>query len=152
MYVVMTMKALGTHAFSQMAAVLSAHLAIFTPGAKVPNFSQILEIVPKTGVVICGYQYDLQGEIQPVPRQYYADRYFPPLPMRIEDQKGELLSTIEFLPWQDGGVLLLRGKLPLDGLMVFLGGEALKKACVVRRPPDLQISYALPITAANFNV
>jgi hypothetical protein len=36
--------------------------------------------------------------------------------------------------------------------MVFLGGEALKKAGVVRRPPDLQISYVLPITTANFGV
>jgi hypothetical protein len=150
MYVVMTMKAVGSHAFAQMAAVLSAHLAIFTPGAKVPNFSHILEIVPKTAVVICGYQYNLRSEIHPVQRQFFNDRYFPPLPMRIEDQKGELLSTIEFLPWQDGGVLLLKGKLPLDGLMIFLGVEALKKAGVVRRPPDLQISYVLPITAANF--
>ncbi len=150
MYVGMVMKAVGVHAFSQMAVLLAAHLAIFSPGAKVPNFSHILEGVPKTTVMVTGYQYNLKGEIQPVPRQFYNDRYFPPLPMRIEDQKGELLSTIEFLPWQDGGVLLLRGKLPLDGLMVFLGGEALKKAGVVRRPPDLQISYVLPITAANF--
>jgi hypothetical protein len=70
--------------------------------------------------------------------------------MRIEDYKGELLSTIQFLPWQDGGVLLLKGKLPLDGLMVFLGGEVLAKAGVIRRPPDLQLSYVLPITPANF--
>jgi hypothetical protein len=113
MYVVMTMKALASRAFSQMAVLLSAHLAIFTPGAKVPNFSHINETLPKEAVVICGYQYNLKGEIKPVPRQFYQDRYFPPLPMRIEDKKGELLSTIEFLPWQDGGVLVLKGKLPL---------------------------------------
>jgi hypothetical protein len=150
MYVAMIMKAVGSHAFGQMTALLVAHLAIFSPGAKVPNFSHILEVVPQTAVMVSGYQYNLRGEIQPVPRQFYNDRYFPPLPMRIEDQKGELLSTIEFLPWQDGGVLLLKGKLPLDGLMIFLGGEALKKAGIVRRPPDLQISYVLPITAAHF--
>jgi hypothetical protein len=150
MYVAMIMKAVGSHAFGQMTALLVAHLGIFSPGARVPNFSHILEAVPKTAVMVTGYQYNLRGEIQPVPRQFYNDRYFPPLPLRIEDQKGELLSTIEFLPWQDGGVLLLKGKLPLDGLMVFLGAEALKKAGVVRRPPDLQISYVLPITAANF--
>ncbi len=150
MYVAMMMKAVGNHAFGQMTALLVAHLAIFSPGAKLPNFSHILETVPKTAVMVTGYQYNLQGEIQPVPRQFYNDRYFPPLPMRIEDQKGELLSTIQFLPWQDGGVLLLKGKLPLEGLMIFLGGEALKKAGVVRRPPDLQISYVLPITNANF--
>jgi hypothetical protein len=150
MYVAMIMKAVGAHAFGQMTALIVAHLAIFSPGARVPNFSHILEAVPKTAVMVTGYQYNLRGEIQPVPRQFYNDRYFPPLPMRIEDQKGELLSTIEFLPWQDGGVLLLKGKLPLDGLMVFLGAEALKKAGVVRRPADLQISYVLPITATNF--
>jgi hypothetical protein len=150
MYVVMIMTSVGIHAFGQMTALLVAHLAIFSPGAKVPDFSHILETVPKTAVMVTGYQYNLRGEIQPVPRQFYNDRYFPPPPMRIEDQKGELLSTIEFLPWQDGGVLLLKGKLPLDGLMIFLGGEALKKAGVVRRPPDLQISYVLPITAVNF--
>jgi len=150
MYVAMIMKAVGVHAFSQMMVLLVAHLAIFSPGAKVPNFSHILEAVPKTAVMVTGYQYNLRGEIQPVPRQFYNDRYFPPLPMRIEDQKGELLSTIEFLPWQDGGVLLLRGKLPLEGLMVFLGGEVLKRAGIVRPEPDLQISYVLPITAANF--
>jgi len=150
MYVAMIMKAAGIHAFGQMTALLVAHLAIFSPGAKVPNFSHILEAVPKTAVMVTGYQYNLRGEIQPVPRQFYNDRYLPSLPMRIEDRKGELLSTIEFLPWQDGGVLLLKGKLPLDGLMVFLGREALKKAGVVRRPSDLQISYVLPITAANF--
>jgi hypothetical protein len=150
MYVVMIMTSVGIHAFGQMTALLVAHLAIFSPGAKVPDFSHILETVPKTAVMVTGYQYNLRGEIQPVPRQFYNDRYFPPPPMRIEDQKGELLSTIEFLPWQDGGGLLLKGKLPLDGLMIFLGGEALKKAGVVRRPPDLQISYVLPITAVNF--
>jgi hypothetical protein len=150
MYVIMAMNAVGIHAFSQMVALLSGHLGIFAPGAKVPNSSRILEVLPKTAIVICGYQYNLKGEIQPVPPQFYNDRYFPPLPMRIEDRKNELLSTIEFLPWQDGGVVLLKGKLPLDELMVFLGGEALKKAGVVRRPPDLQISYVLPITRTNF--
>jgi hypothetical protein len=53
--------------------------------------------------------------------------------------------------WQDGGAIVLRGKLPLDGLMVFLGKEALAKGGVICRPDDLQISHVLPITPANFN-
>lgn len=48
-------------------------------------------------------------------------------------------------------MVLLQGKLPLDGLLVFLGKEALQKASVVRRPLDLQISYVLPITTTEFS-
>jgi hypothetical protein len=33
--------------------------------------------------------------------------------------KGELLSTIKFLSWQDGGVVMQKGKLPLERLMPF---------------------------------
>lgn len=150
-YVVMVMRPAGTYTFNKMAAFLVAHLGIFTPGAKLPNFSQILEGLPKTAVTISGYQYSLGGDLVPVPRQFYNDRYMPPPPILIENQEGHLLSTIQFLPWQDGGVVLLRGKLPLDGLLIFLGKEALQKTGVVRRPPDLQISYVLPITPANFN-
>lgn len=151
MYVVMVMRPTGARTFNKMMAFLVAHLSIFSPGAEIPNFSHILKGVPQTAVTLPGYQYNLSGNLVPVPRQFYNDRYLPPPPMLIEDQKGNLLSTIEFLPWQDGGTIMLRGKLPLDGLMVFLGKEVLRKSGVVRRPSDLQISYVLPITAASFS-
>lgn len=109
----------------------------------------ILENTPKDVIALCGYQYNLQGELLPVPRQLYNDRYFPPPPLRIESPKGDVLSTIQFLPWQAGGVVLLRGKLPLEGLLVFLGKEALKGK-IVR--DGLQMSYVLPIKQADFNV
>jgi hypothetical protein len=134
-----------------MVAFLVAHLAIFSPGAKLPNFTHILDGTPQTAITISGYQYNLKGELLPVPRQFYNDRYFPPPPLRIEDQRGELLSSIQFLPWQDGGAVLLRGKLPLEPFMVFLGKEAMERGGAVHRPPDLKISHVLPITRANFN-
>lgn len=149
MYVVIVMRPTGTHTFNKMVAFVVAHLAIFSPGAKLPAWAQILEGVPQQAVTISGYQYNLSGDLLPVPRQFYNDRYLPPLPVRIEDQKGNLLSTLQFVPWQDGGTLLLRGKLPLDGLLVFLDKEALERAGVVKRP-DAQISYVLPITQAHF--
>jgi hypothetical protein len=40
--------------------------------------------------------------------------------------------------------------MPLEGLIVFLGREVLARAGKVNQPPDLQISYVLPITEANF--
>jgi hypothetical protein len=152
MYVVIVVRPTGAHTFNKMMAFLIGHLAIFLPEAKLPNWSQILEGVPRQALTISGFQYNLGGDLLPVPRQFHNDRYLPPLPMRIEDRRGNLLSTIEFLPWQDGGTILLRGKLPLEGLLIFLGLDkvALQRARVVRRP-DLQISHVLPISKAHFN-
>lgn len=151
MYILIVMSPTGAYTFNKMTAFLIAHLAFFSPGAKLPNTSEILPAAPQQAVTVSGYQYNLRGALLPVPRQFYNDRYLPPPPMRIEDQQGNLLSTIQFLPWQDGGTILLKGKLPLDGLLIFLDREVLRRAGVVKRPPDLQISYVLPITQADFN-
>ena len=149
MYIVPVMRPTGAYTFNKMCAFIIGHLFFFSPGAKLPNFAEILDATPKEAVTLWGYQYNLSGELVPVPRKFYNDRYIAPRPLRIEDRQGNLLSTLQFLPWQSGGVVLLRGKLPLEGLLVFLGKEKLKRGGVVKRP-DAQISYALPITQADF--
>ena len=151
MYIAVVMRPTGAHTFNKMMACLTAHLAIFAPGAQVPKFTEILEGVPSKGMMISGYQYNLGGELLPVPRQFYNDRYLPPLPWRIEDTRGDLLSTLEFLPWQDGGVILLRGRLPLEGLLIFLGKQALGQAGLrTYSRPSAQLSSVLPITQQHF--
>ena len=149
MYIVMVMRATGEFTLNKMCAFLLAHLALFSPGANLPQWLEVLEGTPKDGITLWGYQYKLSGDLVPVPRQFYNDRYLPPPPLRIEDQSGNVLSTVQFLPWQDGGAVLLKGKLPLEGLLIFFGKEALERGGIVRRP-DAQISYVLPITEANF--
>jgi hypothetical protein len=149
MYIILSMRPTGDYTFNRMCAFVIAHLAIFSPGAALPNWADILAETPKDTLVLRGYQYNLSGQLVPVPPQFYNDRYFPPPPLRLEDPQGDLLSTIQFLPWQDGGVVLLRGKLPLEGLLVFLGKEALKGK-ITRG--DLQISYVLPIAAQDFTM
>lgn len=83
-----------------------------------------------------------------MPRQFYNDRYLAPLPFIIEDGRGRVLAAVQFLRWPDGGVILLRGEMPLEMLLVFLGPVAAKSG-IVRRP-GLQISYAMAITEADF--
>lgn len=151
MYVVIVVRPTGEHTFNKMAAFLFAHLSIFSRGAKVPNFNDVLESVPKMAFVISGYQYDLEGNLNPVPRHLYQDRYMPAPPLRIEDRRRNLLATIQFVPWQDGGAIVLRGKLPLQGMLPFLSKWGSKKVGVVNRPSDLQISYVLPITQTDFS-
>jgi hypothetical protein len=84
-----------------------------------------------------------------VSKEFYNDRYVPPRPVHLHDPQGSHLATLQFLPWQDGGVVLSTGKLPLEGLLVFLGKNALQRGGIVKRG-DRQLSYVLPITQADF--
>jgi hypothetical protein len=61
-YVIMVIRPTGTYTFNKLTAFLIAHLAIFSPGAMVPNFALVLNGVPKLAITLCGYQYNLSGE------------------------------------------------------------------------------------------
>jgi hypothetical protein len=147
--VVMIIKPAGGYTFNQMMNVLFAHLAIFSPGVKLPDREAITKGVQNLALTQSAYEFNLAGELRPAPPEHYQGRYLPQRPFLVQNKKGEVLATLQFLPWQDGGVILLRGKLPLEGLMVFLGGPALKKAGTIRRE-GLQLSHVLPISAQNF--
>jgi hypothetical protein len=148
-YVVMVMRPSGDYSLNKMMAFLFAHLELFSPGAKLPRWIDVLKGVTPNAVTLWGYQYNLSGELVRVPKEFYNDRYIPPLPVAIEDGKGTVLATLQFLPWQDGAAILLKGKLPLEGLLVFLGKEMVGHGRVVNLK-ESQISYVLPITAAAF--
>jgi hypothetical protein len=151
-YVIMTMMASGDFALNRLLNYLLAHLSLFSPGAKLPMFLEMLEGAPQTAVTLTGYQYNLGGQLVPVPRELYNDRYLPRSPAVIEGPTGEALGAIQYVPWQDGAALVMRGKLPLDGIMIFFRAEILKKIIleVVRRPDDLQLSHVLPISPQDF--
>ncbi|PVE08702.1 hypothetical protein [Limnohabitans sp. Rim28] len=149
-YVVIVLRPTGTFTFNKMMSFVVAHLGIFSPGAKLSDFTEFLDGVPRTAVVVSGYQYDLKGSLNPVPSDQYQDRLMPAAPIQITDRRGKHLGTIQLIPWQDGGTIVLRGKLPLLGLLPFFGRQNILKAGVVTRPDDLQISYVLPITPADF--
>ncbi len=150
MYIIMVMRPSGDFSLNKMMSFLIAHLQIFSPGAKVPPWIDVLKGVPANVVTLWGYQYNLGGELVRVPREFYNDRYIAPLPVRVEDRHGNLLGMLRFLPWQDGAAILFEEpKLPLDPLLVFLGPAALKRAGIIKRQNSL-ISYVLPITADDF--
>jgi hypothetical protein len=148
-YVVLILKNSGMHTFNRVLGLLFGHLPFFSLGAKVPNFVEITREVPKIGMPWCGYQYNLKGKLLPVPRELYNDRYLPPRPFRIEDRKGNLLGALQFVPWQDGGVLILKGQIPLQRLIAMLGRGDLRNARV-SRIDERQISNVLPISQADF--
>ncbi len=149
-YVVMIIKPSGASTFNQMIHTVLAHLWLFSPGANLPDREGIIDGVPNHALTQSAYQYSGAGELLPVPVDQMEGRVMPQRPFLVQEKKGETLATLQFLKWQDGGVILSRGKLPLDGLMVFLGGDVLKKAGTIRRE-GLQISNVLPISEQDFH-
>jgi len=148
-YVVMVISATQDYTFNKMYSYMVLHLAIFSPGAVGPStWQKAMGGIPQTAMAFSGYQYNLGGQLVPVPREFYNDRHIPPRPVLIADSQDKVLCALQFLPWQDGGVILLRGKLPLEMLLVFLGKDALKRGIIKR--PELQLSYVLAVTHEDF--
>lgn len=149
-YVVMIIKPSGSYTFNQMMYMVLAHLWLFSPGASLPNRDEIIKDIQNHALIQSGYQYNLSGELCPVPPEQVQGRMLPTQPLLIQDQKGETLAALKFLKWQDGGVIWLSGKLPLEGLLVFLGGQALKKAGTIKRE-GFQLSHVLAIAERDFH-
>lgn len=139
----------GDRAFNRMCSVLFMHAALFSPGVKLPEREAILEGAPQVGMSIAAYQSKVKGGLVPVPEEIYREgTIFATHPIRIEGAKGELLSHLRFIPWQDGGVVRLWGKLPLVGILVFAGSIA-KDAVFIKRP-DGEPSSVLPMSKSDF--
>lgn len=149
MYVHVFARGLGLYSMNKMCAFLFMHLLTFSPGTKLPIADVVLEDVSPYGITLGAYQFNLESKLVPLPDEMYSERRLPTIPFRIEDQKGKLLSHLEFITWQGGGAVSLIGKLPLEGLLVFLGPAA-KEAQIIKRP-DGAISSVLNIGQAEFN-
>jgi hypothetical protein len=149
-YIVMIIKPSGGYTFNQMMHTVLAHLWIFSPGATLPDREEFVKGVRNTVLTQTGYQYNLAGELRPVPPDQVQGRKLPLRPFLVQDRKGETLAAVKYLKWQDGGVILLWGKLPLEGLLIFLGNSPmLQKAGTIKRE-GLQLSHVLPITERDF--
>jgi hypothetical protein len=153
-YALIMISASRAGTFNLTMHMLLAQLARWSPGYVLTGYETILDGVPRQGLIWAGYQYNLAGELRPVPRDHYNDRALPPRSVALFPRGAtEPLAAMCFIPWQDGGVILLQGKLPLEGMLVFLGGiidgEAFRNIQKVTRK-ELQISSVLPIKERQY--
>ena len=148
MYIHIFMRGVGPFAFNSMCGLLFMHLLTFSPGTNLPNSKVVLEGVSKLGMTFGAYQFNLQGRLVPVPKEEYLAALYRPLPFRIEDEEGNLLSHIQAIPWQEGAAIKMTGKLPLEGFLIFLGRVGLDAR--IFKQPNGAISSVLPIGKAEF--
>lgn len=150
-YVVTVLKPTGNHTLHVMMAYIAVHMSLFVPGAQIPNTKEMQDGSTRSAITMSGYQYDLNGQLKPVPREQYNDRYLPQRPLIIHDERGKPMASIKFLPWQDGGVVMLIGKkLPLEGMLIFAGPQAMRGGIIPFNGREIQLSHVIPMTAASF--
>lgn len=153
-YAVMLISATGIETFNLAMHIALGHLVRWAPGYTTSGSDTILEGVSRQGITKTGYQFNLAGQLRPAPPEHYQGRSLPPRSVGLYPRGSkEPLAGMTFLKWQDGGVVLLRGKLPLGGMLVFLGGVidagALRKIQVMNSG-DLQVSSVLPIGESQY--
>jgi hypothetical protein len=121
-YVTIVMRPTRQRSFNKLIAFVLAHLQLFSPDAtaKQLNWNLILEGLPTGAVTTFGFQPNQQGQLVAVPSDGYTGKFIPNKPVLIESEGGEILAAITFLKWQTGGVIILAGKLPLEGMLLFL--------------------------------
>lgn len=148
-YFVPVIRPLGHDAFAWMMRFVLDQLILFTPGFTPADRDALHDGISKDVVTLGGYQFDLNGQLQPVPEEMYIGRHIPPTPYQIVAPDGEKLGAVQFVPWQDGGVIILKGILPLESLLL-MAGELAACGRTVSVPPETQISCVLPISESMF--
>jgi len=149
MYVHVFARSHAAFALNKMCAVLFPYLYFFQPGVGSPPYQQILKGMPTTGMPVAAFQFNLKGNLVPVPTSMRFDELFLfPLSFRAEDRQGNLLAKVQYLPWQDGGVVRVQGRFPIEAFLVFAGKDAMSEPIV--RFQGEQTSGVIPMSRDQF--
>ena len=149
MYIHVFARAHAAFALNKMCAVLFPYLYLFQPGVGLPPYQGILKDMPTTGMPIGAFQFNLKGDLVPVPTSMRFDELFLfPLSFRVEDKQGNLHAKVQYLPWQDGGVVRVQGQFPIEALLVLAGKSALSEPIV--RYEGEQTSGVIPMSRDQF--
>jgi hypothetical protein len=149
MYIHVFARAHASFALNKMCAVLFPYLYFFQPGVGLPPYREIVKDMPATGMPIAAFQFNLEGDLVPVPTSMRFDELFLfPLSFRVEDKQGNLHAKVQYLPWQNGGVVRVQGQFPIEALLVFAGKSALREPIV--RFQGEQTSGVIPMSRDQF--
>jgi len=149
MYVHVFARSHGAFALNKMCAVLFYYLYLFHPELGLPPYLEVLKDMPKTGMPIAAFQFNLKGDLVPVSTLgSFDDLFMFALSFRVEDRKGSLHAKVQYLPWQDGGVVRVQGQFPIEALLVLAGKEAISEPVV--RFQGEQTSGVIPMSREQF--
>lgn len=152
MYISLMVRATAEQTFNKLASMVICRVAIFQPGLAVPDYRLLLSNMPRHGMPEVTYQFDLAGRLMAMsPKQVIASR------LNFEafniGSGSEDLGSIQFVEWQDGGVILVRGRFPILPFFMCLTkvapGIPMSDMQYVRNDM-LSVSFVLPINKDQF--
>ena len=146
-YVFLVAREDGAFSLNRLFTHLLSHLALYPRRPSIPPFSVLLE---GTSSIVHGlgtYQYNTERRLVRYEPPSVTPRKQNPI-IRIRDRVSkEELATMTYIPWQDGGVIRKKGKIPLIGLLVwFTKGEPPRTMQV----EDAELSMVMKVTRPEF--
>jgi hypothetical protein len=137
----------GAFSLNRLFTHLLSHLALYPRRPSIPQISVLLEGTSSIIHSLGTYQFNTERRLvryetppATVPEQN------PIIRIRHKVSKEEL-ATLTFIPWQDGGVIKKKGKIPLLALMVwFTKGEPPRTMQV----EDTELSMVMKVTRPEF--
>ncbi len=151
-YVNKTIRSSADHTFNKIAAFAMQRVGIFKPGIKLPGFKDITENLPSHGGNTQSYQFNLANQLRPMTHEEAIQSQLPQDTYNIVSN-NEVLGSVQFRTWQDGGIFIVRGNFPLDIFLIFLrqvvSGLSSNRLQFFRNP-GIQVSFVLPINKAQF--
>lgn len=142
----------GELTFNKVASLIVARVAIFQPGVQFLDYQQLIKDMPSHGAGTQTYQFNLANTLVPMAMEQVLAARLPPDTFNIVSGK-EKLGSIQYQSWQDGGVLIVRGKFPIEPFLIFLNQVVPglpAKDLQYFRGPGIQISYVLPVNQRQF--
>ena len=137
----------GVFSLNRLFTHLLSHLALYPRRPSIPPLSVLLEgtssIVHGLGV----YQFNTERRLvrYDAPAAPLSEQN-PIIRIRHKASKEEL-ATLTYIPWQDGGVIRKKGKIPLMALLVwFAKGEPPRTMQV----EDTELSMVMRVTRPEF--
>jgi len=147
-----TIRPTADQTFNKIVSMTVARAAIYQPDAGVADYRDFLANISPHGVVTDTYQFNLNNVLQPMTTEQVVQAQIPVDWFNVLKGK-EILGSVQFREWQDGGIFLVRGKFPIEMFLVFL--RVILPGIGVRslqafRGTDYQVSFVLPIKRAEF--
>lgn len=137
----------GAFSLNRLFTHLFSHLALYPRRPSIPPFSVLLEGTSSIPHPLGVYQYNTERRLvryEPPPTT--PSERNPIIRVRHKATKEEL-ATLTYIPWQDGGVIRKKGKIPLLALLVwFTKGEPPRTMQV----EDTELSMVIKVTRPEF--
>jgi hypothetical protein len=145
-YVHLVSRADGAFAVNRLFVHLLSHLALYPRRPSIPPFSVLLEGTSSISHHLGVYQFNTERRLvryEPEPGTGTP----PDRAIKIRHKvTREELATLTFVPWQDGGVIRKKGKIPLSALLMLV----VRERPITLPVEDTELSMVLKVTRPEF--